>query len=74
MDTGKAKKPIPNVYKNTYINSPKDKLLVSKTSYINIDIEDENSWVELTPGITRVKGPSIFEPNIAPKRLNKYKF
>ena len=39
-----------------------------------LDTEDDNSWVELTPGITKVKGLSVFEPNIAPQRLTKYKF
>ena len=39
-----------------------------------LDIEDDNSWVELTPVITRFKGPSVCEPNIAPQRLTKYNF
>ena len=35
MDTGNAKKPIPNDFKNTYINSTNVKRLVKQTSYLN---------------------------------------
>ena len=40
---------------------------------MQLDTEDDNSWIELTTCITRVKGPYIFENKIVPQRLI-YKF
>ena len=39
-----------------------------------LDIQDDNCWVELTTGITRVKEFYFFESNFAPQSLTKNKF
>ena len=58
----------------TYTSAEERSCVDKHDNLFQWDIEDDNSWVELTPGITRVKGPSVFEPNIAPQRLTKHKF
>ena len=62
------------ITRTTY-TSADERSCEDKHDYLfQLDIEDNNSWVELTPGITRVKGTSVFEHNLAPQRLTKYKF
>ena len=62
------------ITRKTYTSAEERSCVAKHDNLFQLDIEDDNSWVELTPGITRVKGPSVFEPNIAPQRLTKYKF
>ena len=62
------------ITRKTYTSAEERSCVDKHDNLFQLDIEDDNSCVELTPGITRVKGPSIFEPNIAPQRLTKYKF
>ena len=33
------------------------------------DVDDDNSWVELTPQITKVKGPAFFKPHIVIQQI-----
>ena len=62
------------ITRKTYTSAEERSCVDKHDNLFQLDIEDDNSWVELTPGITRVKGPSVFEPNISPQRLTKYKF
>ena len=38
-----------------------------------LDVDNNNSWIELTPSITRVKGPDLFKPKEI-KRQVKHSF
>ena len=62
------------ITRKTYTSAEERSCVDRLDNLFRLDIEDDNSWVELTPSITRVKGPSVFEPNIAQQRLTKYKF
>ena len=62
------------VTRKTYTSAEERSCVDKHDNLFQLDIEDHNSWVDLTPGITRVKGPLVFEPNIAPQRLTKYNF
>ena len=62
------------ITRKAYTSAGKRSCVDKRDNLFQLDIEDDNSWIELTLGITRVKGPSVFQPNIAPQRLTKYKF
>ena len=32
-------------------------------NFFQLDIENDNSWIELTPSITQVTGPALFAPS-----------
>ena len=34
------------------------------SNLLQLDVDDDNSWVELTPQITNVRGPALFKPHI----------
>ena len=41
-----------------------EQLCSDKSSNLfQLDVDDDNSWVELTPQITKVRGPALFKPH-----------
>ena len=34
-----------------------------------LDVDDDNSWVELTPQITKVRGPALFKPHLVIQQI-----
>ena len=41
------------------------------SNLIHLDVDDDNSWIELTPQITKVRGPAIFKPHIVIQQIAK---
>ena len=39
------------------------------SNLFELDVDDDNSWVELTPQITKVRGPALFKPHIVIQQL-----
>ena len=62
------------ITRKTHTSAKERSFVDEHDNLFQLDIEDDNSWIELTPGLTRVKRPSVLEPNIATERLTKYKF
>ena len=47
-----------------------EKLCSEKHSNLfQLDVDDDNSWVELTPQITKVRGPALFKPHIVIQQI-----
>ena len=48
----------------------KEKLCSEKQSNLfQLDVDDDNSWVELTPQITKVRGRALFKPHIVIQQI-----
>ena len=39
------------------------------SNLFQLDVDDDNSWVELTPQITKVRGPALFKPHIVIQQI-----
>ena len=56
------------VSRQTFTTAKQQPCYNKQKNLFQLDIENDNSWIELTPGITQVTGPAIFAP-----RNQKYK-
>ena len=39
------------------------------SNLFQLDVDDDNSWVQLTPQITKVRGPALFKPHIVIQQI-----
>ena len=39
------------------------------SNFFQLDVDDDNSWVELTPQITKVRGPALFKQHIVIQQI-----
>ena len=39
------------------------------SNLFQLDVDDDNSWFELTPQITKVRGPALFKPHIVIQQI-----
>ena len=62
------------ITRKTYTSAEEQSCADKHDNLFQLDIEKDNSWVELTPSITKVDGPAVFAPHLSSQKLQKYKF
>ena len=62
------------ITRQTFTNAKEQSCLDKHLNLFQLDIDDDDSWVQLTPSIQQVPAPEIFNPRLSSKLLHNFKF
>ena len=57
------------ISKQTFTEAEEQLCSDKRSKLFQLDVDDDNSWIELTPQITKVRGPAIFKPHIVIQQI-----
>ena len=57
------------ISRQTFIEAEEQLCSDKHSNLFQLDVDDDNSWVELTPQITKVRGPALFKPHIVIQQI-----
>ena len=57
------------ISRQTFTEAEEQFCFEKHSNFFQIDVDDDNSWVELTPQITKVRGPALFKPHIVIQKI-----
>ena len=55
--------------KQTFIEADEQLCSEKHSNLFQLDVDDDNSRVELTPQITKLRGPALFKPHIVIQQI-----
>ena len=57
------------ISKQTFAEAEEQLCSDKHSNFFQLDVDDDNSWVELTPQIRKVRGPALFKPHIVIQQI-----